>query len=218
MPSDLDFSAYAEQQTLIDLHPPGLPLLLAPAYALAGPLGARLLIALAAASAGAMLYLLLIRLEFSRGLALAGWALLSFSAAWWTHAAALFGDLFAGLLILMLLAAWLRSAPAWGGWFALAALPWLNIRFLPLALAGALAHFILFRRGRAAGLALVSFSLLGISLWNYHTWGDAGLLAAHRANNFETHTLIEPLRNLNALAAACSIPNMDSLYGDPSGS
>lgn len=153
------------------LHRPGLPLLLAPMWKLSGLGGALFTLALLAALGGALLFRLLLEQGYSRGRALLGWALLSFSAPWLMHSQIPMGEMLAGLMLILVLASWRGLLPAWAAYAAAGFLFWINVRFYPAACLMALLSFVFIPKARA-GLLLWSLLLAGALALNAHEFGS----------------------------------------------
>lgn len=173
---------------LYEVHTPGLPALLLPAYALGGYPGAKLFIALLCALTAALVHRLVRQACGSSWLALGAWAALVGVPPLPLYAQAIYPESAAALAA----AVFLLSARRDAGWGTLAAtgcaaalLPWLHPKFLPLALVG-LALSVLrpsSRRhvwaARVAALLLFTLSLAGLA-WHFHAlYGRASLSAAY---------------------------------------
>jgi len=162
---------YGDSDRLISIHGVGLPLLLAPVAAVTDSVFAmRLWLCMLAAAGAALLFDVLRLLGVLRGAWLwAVWAAgaLSLPAVVFAHAA--YPESVGALCVLVVVRALLTRPPstAWmaAGGVAAAALPWLHVRFLPVALGLVLALAVRARRGRALALAVaptvVALAVLG---------------------------------------------------------
>lgn len=172
--------------TMYQVHTPGLPALLAPAFAWRGYDGARLLLALLTALTTVLVHRLVADVTGSRGLALFAWAATAWVAPLPLYALSVYPETPAALATaVFLLAARRDPGPRLLGAAALAAvwLPWLHPKFLPLALVGlALA---LARRGprgpRLAAAVALFASVVGLLLYFRAVYGRASLAAAYGA-------------------------------------
>ncbi|CCF85664.1 hypothetical protein [Nitrolancea hollandica] len=145
-------------------HDPGLPLLLAPAYALGGPFLAKRLLAILAAAMVAMVFVIALRLTGRAGPALLAAGALAVTAPVFVYATQVYPEMPAALviagLIWLVLADGMRPFPravllAAG----LIALPWLGVKY---ALVGAVvAGFALFRFNRRASILLLALLVIG---------------------------------------------------------
>lgn len=117
------------------IHDPGLPLLLLPAYAMGGVLGAKvwmaLLLGLVPFSVYRRAMAILPGTHWPLPLAL----IIGLGQPFLIGGGQIYPDLLAGLIIFELLGVWAeaRSAPAWWVGGLLALLPWLHLKFLPPA-------------------------------------------------------------------------------------
>ncbi len=163
-------------------HLPGLAFLIAPAYALGGYPGVRLLISLMAAITGAVIYRLARKTQGQAG-ALGAWALWTFLPPGPFFAAAIYPEAPAALAVaLLLLASETQARPglAVAAALSVATLPWLHPKFVPLALAGLL--LVVLRRQRPwtrVVMVVAFFGSLGALLAYLHAfYGSASLSAA----------------------------------------
>jgi hypothetical protein len=173
-------------------HSPGLPLLLAPAYALGGRSGAVLVMALVAAAAALVCQRLALRMtgnapaSLAAWLAVAGAPLFFYSFHLYTEAPS---ALAAGGSLAILL-----GSPAWPG-AAIAALgaavlPWLHVKMIPAAVALGLVA-----GARLRGRALVAFVLvagaaaLGFALYYRAIFGVGSPLALYGGVPADARTL-----------------------------
>jgi len=165
------------------LHSPGLPLLLAPAYALAGRRGAVALLAILAAALGAVVLRLGEQLFGSSRAASWAWAVvmgppLAFFAF---H---VYAELPATLAMAGSLALLVGRRPGIGGAVGAAALasalPWLHLKMLPVAVALAVVALLrLDGRSRTAFLGVATL-MAGVFLAYYHgVYGGLGPLGGY---------------------------------------
>jgi len=129
---------------IYSLHAPGLPLIVAPGYALAGYRGVIAELAVIAAAASALVWLIAFRVTGDAASSWFGWAAVTMSAPFFFHATAMFPDgLGAVLLVVALLplvdARARKPRPLAAIGAALAILPWLHTRYAILAVSAALA-------------------------------------------------------------------------------
>ena len=173
-----DYIVRGTDGKIYSIHMPGISLLVAPAFLLAGHPGAVALIVLLAAVAGALLWRLLLEVTGDAGAAWFGWAAIALSVPIVFHSFTIYPDSAAVLPVVIGVLALLRatghsagSETRLGPWFGygavLAALPWLHSRFALLA--GGFGALILLRllqrpnavRKAAAFLALPVLSAAG---------------------------------------------------------
>jgi hypothetical protein len=132
-----------------------------------------------AAAASAIFYLLCLKLGFGRERAIFGWALFSFSAPWLEHSQIVLAEMEAGLVLLLALASWRGVLPRAWAFAAYAFLPWLHVRFFPLAAFLPLMDAWGRRREGAASwlrpLAWAGLSLGAAFLFNYLEYGSASV-------------------------------------------
>jgi hypothetical protein len=163
-------------------HLPGLAFIIAPAYALGGYPGARLLLSLIAALTGVAVYRLARDVHGPAG-GLAAWALWTFLPPGPFFAVAVYPEAPAALAVaLMLLASQTqaRVGLSVAAVFSVAALPWLHTKFVPLALAGLLLLVLRRQRLRARVLLISAFiaSLGALLAYLRLLYGQASLSAA----------------------------------------
>ena len=163
-------------------HSPGLPVLLAPAYAALGRAGGVLLMALVAAAAALVCRQL--ALELAGDAEAAAWAWLAavgpplffYSFLLYTEAPS---ALFAGLSLLLLLRA---RGPADAAFAALAAsaLPWLHLKMVPAAAALGLVGLVRLRGRALAAFVLVALAAaIGFGAYYSSVFGVASPLAVY---------------------------------------
>ncbi len=170
---------------IYEVHTPGLPVLLLPAYALGGYAGAKLLQALLAALLALVVHRVARAVTGSAPAALGAWAALVLAPPLPIYAQALYPEVPAALATAVFLWAARGDAGAKSllaaGWAA-AALPWLHPKFLPLACAGL--ALTLLRPGRApaaraGALALFVVACAGLSFFFHALYGSASWSAAY---------------------------------------
>jgi hypothetical protein len=169
---------------LYSVHTPGLAVLMLPAYALGGYPGARLLLSALAALTALLVHRLVHDVLGSPALALATWAVFTFTPPLPFYAVALYPETVAGLATAVFLLT-SRRDPGWRAALAAgacaAALPWLHPKLLPLALAGL--GLTLVRRCswplRLAGAAALVASVAGLLLFFHSHYGRVSLSAAY---------------------------------------
>jgi len=154
---------------LYAIHTPGLAALIAPGYAVAAYMGARATVSLVMALAVGFLFFVA-RTLFGGGAANFVFLLATFASPLPIYANSVFPDSVATLPVAATLACMVCRRPACIAIAsaAIASLPWMHPRFLPLAIVLALA--ITLRGGFSFGRAAASFAPLVVSL---------GLLLAH---------------------------------------
>jgi hypothetical protein len=207
---------YKRGGELVEIHNVGLPLLLAPAvpwtkeFNLLSAGKARwpwhLEIILFAALAAHLLYRILRRLRPERPALVAGvWASVAFSAPVVVYASQVYPEMPATLLALIAVSALLkpsRSTLVFGG-FALAGLPWLHVRFLPVAVLLAVALAIRARdelpieqrnssigvRRAAWAIVPLALSLVVMAVAFQHWYGSPWPNAQYRGPNSTPRTL-----------------------------
>jgi hypothetical protein len=196
-PYDLDMHGAPRDGALREPHGVGFPALLAPAFAVGGPIAVELTLAAIAALAGALSYLLARRVAPERwaliGALAVGLAppLLAYGTAVYpelTAGAALAG---AGLLALRLS----EHPPSWtaglGCAALLAALPWLGTKFVPAGLVIAVYAVGALRAGGRRSvavtvLAVITFSAIAYVLVNEELYGGPTPYAADVAGETAT--------------------------------
>lgn len=125
---------------IYSIHPIGMPLVVAPVYALGGyPLVVALFVAVAAASA-AWLWRVTVLAVGSAGAATFGWSALLASAPFLLNTFTIYPEVLAGLAVVAAFATTALAPPgAPGRWLtagaAVAALPWLSAKYAPLSAA-----------------------------------------------------------------------------------
>jgi hypothetical protein len=127
---------YTGSGELRPVHGGGLSALLAPAVALGGLTGARIMMILIAALLADQLYRLLRDLGLRRPYRILAWSAVVFCLPLLASTSQIYPELPAALLILVALRVMLRGAASWAalalGSTAGAALIWLHVRFIPL--------------------------------------------------------------------------------------
>ena len=169
--------------TMYSVHTPGLAALIAPGYAVAGYTGARAIVSLCLAVTISLLGLTATRL-FGASTAATIVAMAALTTPFPVYANALFPDSVAPLAVASTLATLVTGAR--GLFFfstvAIASLPWMHPRFLPLALI--LAAAIGLRDGLRSARLIGAFVPLGLStlclLWHFKSiYGSPSLSAAY---------------------------------------
>jgi hypothetical protein len=169
---------------LYAVHTPGLAILILPAYAAFGYLGARCFISALAALAGALVFSLVRDVTHSEWTARGAWAAFAFLPPMAFYALAIYPETPAALAVAVFLLATRRDPDAkalLATALAAAALPWLHPKFLPLAMLGL--GIALARRGprllRGGAALLFAASLVGLLAWLRASYGHASLQAAY---------------------------------------
>jgi hypothetical protein len=155
----------------ISWHRPGLPLLLAPAYAAGGPSLAIAVVCVLAALLGGALWALLRAAGLSPDATWKAWALLMLSPPFYSQGSMVLAEFPAAILLALAFWALLRAGQK--GWaaafgFAAFALPWLNGRynlFLPALALALLAEPRARRWGAWPAWAGMALGQLTMSLW-----------------------------------------------------
>ena len=136
IPLKPDFLKRSTDGAIYSVHAPGLPALMAPAFAIAGYPGAVWFLALVAAAGTALAWYVSWKMTASATAAWFGWASVALSTSFLFHAFAIYPDIVASVVFLATVGA-LASTPTPVGWFALgsavACLPWLHTRFAVIA-------------------------------------------------------------------------------------
>ncbi len=174
-----DFFVRGVNSEIYSIHAPGLPVLLLPAYAVAGRPGAVAFIALLAALAALAMFDLSEALA-GRGAALAAWAASCLTVPFLPHAWMIFPEI-PGALVVAWAALWIwqpadrsLSAWAWRG-SVLATLPWLHTKFAVfLIIFGAGLAWRVARRPSRLG-ALLAPVVLSVVLWMYSFYAIYGV-------------------------------------------
>jgi len=177
-------SPASPKETIYAVHTPGLPALLLPAYALGGYPAARLLLSALTALTTVLVHALVRDVTKNENLALAAWAVSTFTPPLPFYAVALYPETPAALATAVFL--WSgRGTPSGlrltAAALAAAFLPWLHPKFLPLAGAGL--GFTLLRPTRlplrvAALLPFAASTGLLFAFFD-HIFGRASLSAAY---------------------------------------
>ncbi|HEV8254361.1 MAG TPA: hypothetical protein VGQ78_06375 [Vicinamibacteria bacterium] len=160
---------------IFSLHAVGLSVFILPAYALGGYAGASLLLALAGALTAREMRALVREVHGDTLAERVGW-LLALSPPLIHYAGLIFTEVPAALLVAVALrhgatARGPRSALAFG--LAVAALPWLNVRYAAFAVVLVLFALDTRPRPRLAALLLapVAISALGLAAYHFHLYG-----------------------------------------------
>jgi metallo-beta-lactamase class B len=190
---------------LYTVHTPGLAALLAPGYAAAGYLGARIIMALIAAWASVLTYRLVADVIGDRGPAMAIWLGLVITAPFALYAVSIYPEMPAALATAVFLLT-SRKDPTPGAIaasaIAAAILPWIHPKFLPLAFVGL--GLTVVRHGprawRWAAVVAAFVSLAGL-LWFFRsTYGVASLSAAYGTGYAADVSLLRAPRGLLGFA------------------
>ncbi len=185
-PSSLkpDYQARGADGEIYSIHPVGLPVLAAPAFAIAGYRGVVWLIALLAAGTAALLWRWTLALTGSAGAATFAWAAVGLSAPWVFNSFTVYPEIPAAFCV-MLAASALRPAVSaaharnvavrvWPGALAVAALPWFHTKYTGMAIV--LAGVLAWRHRRPGAVSVVlgslTISLLGWFTFFYRIWGS----------------------------------------------
>jgi hypothetical protein len=173
-----DYLRRGKNGAIYSVHAPGLPVLLLPGYALAGPRGAVLVMCLLAAF-GALAVFDVAMLLGGPAIALLTWASVSLTVPFLPHAWMLYPEIVCAVVVawaVLWLAAPLPTRP-WP-WIArgaiLAALPWLHTKFvvfLPVLVAVLVVRFRARRQDTAALLAPIVLSTAGWLVFFYVLYG-----------------------------------------------
>jgi hypothetical protein len=173
-----DYRRRGADGRIYSIHPVGLSVLVAPAFAIGGYRAASFFLVLLAAIAAAGAWHWARRETGSEGAAFFGWLALVTSAPFVLHSFAIFPECAAALALVVALRP--DSSGAASRWpthgllrgLALGALPWLGTKYAPMSLValGLLCWFQPTKRGPAIGLYAASIALwLGFFWWIYGT-------------------------------------------------
>ena len=177
-PLELDREGRVTNGRLHEPHGTGLPLLVAPAYAIAGATGVELWLAVLAALAGVLAYLLALRVvpdPWALGAALA----VGLSPPFLAYGTAVYPELTAGAALAgaALLAVRMRSSPgrleAVTCFLLLGVLPWLGVKYLPAAIVIGAAAVRALEGARRRLLAIAGVEIAALSLVLYVTVNQA---------------------------------------------
>jgi hypothetical protein len=136
--SDLkpDYRVTGRDGVIYSIHPIGIAMLVAPAFALAGYAGAMITVVLLAASAVTLLWLWGRQVTGSTGAATVGWLAIATSAPFVLHSFSIYPECAAALAV-MVVVAWRpddqQPGIAIGRSVALGALPWLSTKYVPMS-------------------------------------------------------------------------------------
>jgi hypothetical protein len=191
---------YGDGEHLVSVHGVGLPLLLAPIAAVTDSvLAMRLALCVLAALAAALLLDVLRRLDaVPDRWRWAAWAAMALSLPWVIFAGLVFPEAPGALCALVAVRALLARPPsarwALAAGVACAALPWLHVRYLPIAAGLLLAVVVRARSGRARAAAVAPFAagvvVLAV-LW--HGWyGSLDPRAPYEVTRFAATVASEP--------------------------
>jgi hypothetical protein len=131
-----DYRVTGLNRTIYSIHPIGISVIVAPAFAIAGYRGALVLVALLAAVAVALQWRWLRHVTASSGAATVGWLAVATSAPFVLHSFSIYPECAAALAVMVAVSwGWSKPSPtslAIQG-LALAALPWLSTKYAPMA-------------------------------------------------------------------------------------
>ncbi len=166
-----DYQRRGVNGTIYSIHPPGLPALLVPAYAIGGYRGAMVFMCLLAALAGLLVFKAADEIA-GRAAAYFTWLAYSFSVPVGVMSWMVYPEVPAAVLTAAF-ALWLikESPEGAGPWLLrgtwLASFPWLHTKFLPLVAAILLCLVAKIWRRPANALALLAPILISVALWLY---------------------------------------------------
>lgn len=172
-----DFLVRGVGQVIYSVHPVGVSLLVAPGFAAAGLVGARLTLVLLAALAGLLLWRSAREVTRSSTAATFGWIAVATSATFVLHGFAIYPEIPAAVASLVALH-WRRDPDttrvALARGLALAALPWLGTKYTPMA--AVIGLLVLSRapddRRRLVAIAVpAALSVLAWLGWFWALWG-----------------------------------------------
>lgn len=160
-PLRADYLRLGQDGQIYSVHAPGLPLIVAPAFALFGQRGVRVFLIVVSALASALIWRTAYLLVESAAAAWFGWAAVALSVPFFFQAFAIFPDGLGAILVFAAIACLVRlqrahANPATAGvstralaacGLALAVLPWLHSRFAVLSVALAVCLLVEIRRG-----------------------------------------------------------------------
>jgi hypothetical protein len=195
---------------IYSVHAPGLPLLILPAFALAGHAGVMLFLSALSALGTALVWRVTHRLTLDPRAAWFAWAATALSAPFLLHAFSVYPDALGGVLALSgvaLLVAEEQREPARSRVLllhgaALAMLPWLHSRFAVLAGMLGLCAVLRLARGERAGRRLAAFlalPVLSATAWLAFFWwvyGTPNPAAPYAAEPLGTGHVLEGLLGL----------------------
>ena len=170
-----DFRRRGRNNEIYSIHAPGLPAIVAPAFAIAGYHGVVVFLILLASAGSALSWLLTSRVTGRDDAAWFGWAAVTFAVSGIFHSFMVYPDGLGGVITLTGVWALLRTeeesasgsertGPWWLHGAALAALPWIHTRFALIA--GSLGALIILRLSttrNAAGKAVAFLTIPAIS-------------------------------------------------------
>jgi hypothetical protein len=178
-------SSASPPERIYSIHAPGLPVLILPAYAIAGYTGVRLFLGLLASLAAVLTWRYVRDVSGSEELALAAWAALVLTPPLPFFAVAVYPELPAALATALLLNTSRGRGKGWALPVAAATsavLPWLHTKFLPLALLGlglTLWNGGHGRRAAVGAVTLFGLSVAGLLAYFQSFYGAASLSAAY---------------------------------------
>jgi len=174
-----DFRVRGRNGDIYSIHAPGIPALVAPAFAAGGYYAVVLFLLLLSGLTSALAWHLAFLVTKRTGAAWFGWAAIAFSATFVFHTFTVYPDGPGALAVLTGVWALLRAeweaeerSDSVTPWFlhgaALATLPWMHTRFAVLA--GGLAALILLRLGRAPNALAKAGALIAIPVVSALCW------------------------------------------------
>ena len=166
-----DYLRRGRNGQIYSIHAPGLPFIIAPAFALAGYHGVMAFLCLVAALGAAVVWWAARRVTGSASAAWVGWASVALSAPFFLHAFMVYPEATGGTLIMVGVAALAAAATpragtaaGAGAWLllglALAPLPWLHTRYAVAAVLVAACLIVRLLRQRKPAARLAAFLAL----------------------------------------------------------
>jgi hypothetical protein len=185
-PSQLrpDYRARGRNGEIYSIHPIGVPILVAPAFALGGYRAVVWFLMSIAAATAALLWLWTLTLTGSTGAATFGWAAVALSGPYVFNSFTVYPEITAGLCVIIAARSLLgrdsrdehhQNVPLriWGSAVAAAALPWLSTKYAGMAMVLALMLAWTYRRSVSAVVVLgtMAISVAGWLTFFYVIWG-----------------------------------------------
>ena len=180
-----DYRARGSNGEIYSIHPVGLPILLAPAYAVGGYRAVVWFLMSVAAMTAAWLWLWTLTLTGSPGAATFAWAAVALSGPYVFNTFTVYPEIPAGLCVMIAASSALCHralgnessfrAPlhVWGAALAVAALPWLSTKYAAMAIV--LAAILAWNQRRSVGAAVVLGTMVtSLAAWFgffYFIWG-----------------------------------------------
>ena len=174
-----DFRVHGRNNEIYSIHAPGVPALVAPAFAVGGYPGAVLLLLLVSAAGSALAWHLAWVVTERRDAAWFGWAAVTLSTTWIFHSFTIYPDGVGAVLVLTGAWALIRAdreardnSESIVPWFwhgtALAILPWLHTRFAVLA--GGIGALVLLRMALLQNAPAKAFAFLAVPAVSFVGW------------------------------------------------